>query len=121
MTQTFRIKRIYEPAAPDDGFRVLVDRLWPRGLSKQAARVDLWAREIAPSKELRQWFGHDPSRWDEFRRRYAQELEQPEQSAALAALRQALAPHARVTLLFAAHDQAHNNAVALLPHLRGHS
>lgn len=121
MTQRITIKRVYEAATPDDGFRVLVDRLWPRGLSKATAHINLWAREVAPSKELRQWFGHDPARWDEFQRRYAQELGQPEQAAALTALRQALVAHRRVTLLFAAHDESHNNAVALLPHLHATS
>ncbi len=121
MTHQIRIKRVYEAAAPDDGFRVLVDRLWPRGLSKATAHIDLWAREVAPSNELRQWFGHDPARWDEFRRRYEQELRQPEQAAALAALRQALAAHPQATLLYAAHDEAHNNAAALLPHLHARS
>jgi uncharacterized protein YeaO (DUF488 family) len=118
MANNLAVKRVYAPAAAEDGFRVLVDRLWPRGLSKASAHIDLWARDVAPSDALRQWFGHEPSKWDEFRQHYAQELAQPDKAAALAALRQALAGQPRATLLFAAHDEAHNNAVALLPHLR---
>lgn len=105
-----RIKRVYAEPAADDGLRLLVDRLWPRGLSKEKARLDDWLKELAPSDELRKWFGHDPARWEEFRERYRQELAgRPE---ALARLR-ALAARETVTLLFAAHDEAHNNAVVL--------
>ena len=105
-----RIKRVYAEPAADDGLRLLVDRLWPRGLSKEKARLDDWLKELAPSDELRKWFGHNPARWEEFRERYRQELAgRPE---ALARLR-ALAARETVTLLFAAHDEAHNNAVVL--------
>lgn len=104
------IKRIYEPPAAADGYRVLIDRLWPRGLSKADARLDQWCRELAPSAELRRWFGHDPARWPEFRQRYTAELDA--RPAALAAL----AERARagpVTLLYAARDGRHCNAVVL--------
>lgn len=105
-----RLKRIYAPAAPHDGARVLVDRLWPRGVSKARAALTLWCKDAAPSTELRQWFGHDPSRWDEFRRRYRAELRH--RDAALAAIRD-LAGHGPVTLLYAARDERHNEAVVL--------
>lgn len=110
MTSMLRIKRVYEAPADDDGVRVLVDRLWPRGLSKMAARLDLWLKEVAPSNELRRWFGHDPARWAEFQRRYREELkQQPEVLEQLVTL----AARGRLTLLFAARDEAHNNAVVL--------
>lgn len=105
-----RIKRIYEKPDADDGFRVLVDRLWPRGLKKEAAALDAWHRELAPSDALRRWFGHDVARWPEFRRRYVAELR--DKGEALEALR-ALARERRLTLLFAARDEAHNDAVVL--------
>lgn len=107
-----RVRRVYEPPEPQDGFRVLVDRLWPRGLSKEAARVDLWARELAPSDRLRRWFGHDPLKWEEFRRRYREELSR----SPARELVQQLAERARrgtVTLVFGARDEQHNNAVVL--------
>jgi uncharacterized protein YeaO (DUF488 family) len=105
-----RLKRAYDPAAADDGVRVLVDRLWPRGVKKADARVDRWFKELAPSAELRKWFGHDPERWEEFRRRYRAELAgKGEQLDELRKLARAQA----VTLLYAAHDEAHNNAVVL--------
>ncbi|MEM7203619.1 MAG: DUF488 family protein [Planctomycetota bacterium] len=106
-----RTKRVYDDADPDDGYRVLVDRLWPRGVAKDRAQVAAWARELAPSDELRRWFDHDPNRWDEFARRYAQELEQG--SPALADLQQRLGAGERITLVFGARDREHNNAVAL--------
>jgi uncharacterized protein YeaO (DUF488 family) len=109
------VKRVYEPVAESDGQRVLVDRLWPRGLSKEKAHLDLWLKDIAPSDELRHWFGHDPALWDEFQKRYRAELE--DRGEALAALR-ALTAKGKVTLLFAAHDEEHNNAVALAAYLR---
>lgn len=110
MTLMLRTKRVYEAPADDDGVRVLVDRLWPRGLSKTAARLDLWLKDVAPSNELRHWFGHDPARWAEFQRRYREELkQQPEALEQLATL----AARGRLTLLFAARDEAHNNAVVL--------
>ena len=105
-----RIKRIYDPPAPEDGRRVLVDRLWPRGLAKEAARIDEWLKEIAPSDALRTWFGHDPARWEEFRKRYREEL--GGHGEALERLR-AETKRGTVTLLFAAKDSAHNNAVVL--------
>jgi len=114
--QRIHLRRAYEAPQPDDGLRVLVDRLWPRGLGKSRARIDLWPREIAPSDELRRWFAHEPSRWKTFRARYRDELAtRPE---ALSALLE----HCRgatVTLLFAARDVEHNNAVVLREVLMG--
>jgi uncharacterized protein YeaO (DUF488 family) len=105
-----RIKRVYDAPAGDDGFRVLVDRLWPRGLTKDAAKVDLWLKDIAPSDLLRKWFGHETANWEEFRRRYSDELADAGDflDRLLAEARQGT-----VTLLYAAHDQEHNNAVVL--------
>jgi uncharacterized protein YeaO (DUF488 family) len=105
-----RIKRIYDPPDAADGHRVLVDRLWPRGVAKETARIDEWLKELAPSAVLRQWFGHDPARWEEFRDRYRAELaaQQP-----LLAQLQARGRSQTVTLLFAAQDREHNNAVVL--------
>lgn len=111
-----RLKRIYEPAAPEDGSRILVDRLWPRGVSKEAAHIDLWLKELAPSDALREWFGHDPEKWPEFRVRYFRELKSREES--LGVLREK-AKEGIVTLLFGAADTAHNNAVALKEFLEG--
>ncbi len=105
-----RIKRIYEPPAAADGRRVLVDRLWPRGMSKDEAKVDEWLKEISPSAELRTWFGHDPAKWKEFRTRYREELKH--QGELLDRLRTE-ARTGTVTLLFAAKDEEHNNAVVL--------
>jgi uncharacterized protein YeaO (DUF488 family) len=105
-----RLKRAYEPAAPDDGKRILVDRLWPRGLSKDKAALDDWIKEIAPSTELRKWFGHDPARWAEFQRRYRIELRQ--HGVLLDRIR-SLAKTQTVTLLYAARDEEHNDAVVL--------
>jgi uncharacterized protein YeaO (DUF488 family) len=110
-----RLKRVYDKPAKADGRRVLVDRIWPRGLTKKQARIDEWAKEIAPSDRLRKWFGHDPARWEEFNKRYAGELskkrEQAEQLARAAKKR-------TVTLLFGAKDINHNNAVALKEYLQ---
>lgn len=111
-----RLKRAYEPAAEGDGTRILVDRLWPRGVSKADAALDRWLKEIAPSTSLREWFGHDPARWQEFRRRYKQELQQ--HAAELEELR-ALARHGTVTLLYGARDEEHNDAVVLRDVLLG--
>ncbi len=111
-----RLKRAYEPHAASDGARILIDRLWPRGVSKAAAAVDLWMKEIAPGTQLRKWFGHDPARWPEFRRRYAAELR--EQGERLRDLR-ARARRGPVTLVYAAHDEAHNDAVVLRDVLLG--
>ncbi len=105
-----RLKRAYEPTSPDDGARILIDRLWPRGLSKEKAALDEWMKEIAPSTELRQWFGHDPERWPEFQRRYRAELRQHTEE--LDRIR-ALAKKQRVTLVYSAHDEEHNDAIVL--------
>lgn len=107
---TVRIKRVYDVPADEDGCRVLVDRIWPRGLPKSEARIDRWLKEIAPSTELRRWFGHDPSRWNEFRSRYRGELEG---SSALVQELVGKARSASLTLLFSARDQQHNQAVVL--------
>lgn len=109
-----RIKRIYESAGPKDGYRVLVDRLWPRGLSKEKAQIDLWLRDVAPSSALRVWFGHDPARWPEFRTRYHAELRR--NSEALAPLVQR-AKTGVSTLLYSARDERFNQAVALKAYL----
>jgi uncharacterized protein YeaO (DUF488 family) len=106
------LKRVYDEPAPSDGTRVLVERLWPRGLSKERAHIDLWLKEIAPSKELRTWFGHDPEKFAEFRRRYEAELAAESGQEALATLRN-LAKQGPVTLVFAARDTEHTNAVVL--------
>ncbi|WP_045836414.1 DUF488 domain-containing protein [Hyphomicrobium sp. 99] len=105
-----RLKRAYEPAATDDGVRILVDRLWPRGVSKEKAALDEWEKDIAPSTELRQWFGHDPARWPEFKRRYRDELRQ--HTDILKRIRALTKTHT-VTLVYSAHDEEHNDAVVL--------
>lgn len=109
-----RIKRAYEPVARTDGRRVLVERLWPRGVKKSALHADAWLKDVAPSTELRKWYGHDPERWPEFRRRYRNELKANERawSPLLAA-----AARRRVTLLYAAHDPLRNSAVVLRDYL----
>ena len=112
---TIKLKRAYDEAAKDDGFRVLVDRLWPRGVSKDDANIDLWVKDIAPSDELRKWFGHDPDKWTEFQTRYTKELDAL--GNALEALRDAVKKHDTVTLVFGAKDTEHNNAVALRDYL----
>jgi uncharacterized protein YeaO (DUF488 family) len=108
------VKRIYEAPSPSDGRRILVDRLWPRGVRKADAHLDAWMKDVAPSTELRRWFGHRPERWDEFRRRYVEELKA---NPAMAELRK-LAGAGHVTLLFAAKDEAHNEAVVLSERLK---
>ena len=105
-----RIKRIYEEPSADDGLRVLVDRLWPRGISKARAQVDRWEKDISPTTELRHWFGHDPAKWEEFLQRYRAELE--DKKELLSQLHEE-ADERTVTLLYAAKDEEHNNAVAL--------
>jgi len=110
-----RLKRAYEPAVPADGYRVLIDRLWPRGVSRERAKLDAWERELSPSTALRQWFGHEPSRFDEFRRRYVEELRG--QRPRLAALRRR-ARDGTVTLVYSARDAEHNDAVVLAEVLR---
>ncbi len=109
---TVAIKRVYDQPEPGDGTRILVDRLWPRGLSKERAKVDAWLKEVAPSNDLRKWFGHDPEKFAEFRRRYEAELASGPGQEALARLRD-LARQGPVTLVFAAHDSEHNDAVVL--------
>jgi uncharacterized protein YeaO (DUF488 family) len=104
-------KRAYEHPAPHDGFRILVDRLWPRGLSKEKAHIDLWLKDIAPSTELRNWFGHDPAKWLEFQQRYRAELKHNEQ---LLATIRAQARKTPVTLVYGAKDEQHNDAIVLL-------
>lgn len=111
---TIAVKRAYEPAAAGDGCRVLVDRIWPRGVSKEDAAVDAWVKEVGPSTALRKWFGHEPAKWPEFKRRYFAELAEraAEVDAVLAAC-----DGPRLTLVFGAKDEAHNNAVALKEYL----
>ena len=110
----FKLRRVYESPAADDGLRVLVDRIWPRGVAKEDLKFDLWMKEVAPSTELRKWFGHDPAKWKKFLVRYHRELdEQPELVEKL----RSLARKGNVTLLYAAKDEAHNNAVGLRGHL----
>jgi len=111
-----RLKRAYEPPAADDGTRILVDRLWPRGVSKEHAALDQWMKDISPSTELRQWFGHDPARWVEFRRRYAEELHQ---NGELLSQLRSLARQGPVTLVYSAHDEVHNDAIVLRDLLLG--
>lgn len=113
---SIRIKRAYDPPAADDGYRVLVDRLWPRGVTKEAAALDRWMKDVAPSPALRVWFGHDPARWDAFRRRYASELDA--RSEEVAFLREKAASGA-LTLVYAAKDTEHNGAVVLRDYLLG--
>ena len=105
-----QIKRAYEPPAPDDGTRILIDRLWPRGVKKEALALNQWAKELAPSTELRLWYSHDPALWPEFRRRYAAELRP--HAELLESLR-ALARQGTITLVYSARNETHNNAVAM--------
>ncbi len=107
-----QIKRTYDPPDPADGHRILVDRVWPRGLSREAIAVERWARDLAPSDDLRRWFAHDPSRWEEFRRRYRVELAAPEREADLEELVE-LARRGAVTLVYSAADREHNQARVL--------
>jgi uncharacterized protein YeaO (DUF488 family) len=111
---SIHLKRAYEAASEDDGYRVLVDRLWPRGVSKQDAKIDLWLKEIAPSTDLRKWFGHDPAKWEEFRKRYAEELDNhPEIVKQLTIL----VEKQHVTLIYSAKNEEFNQAVALNAYL----
>lgn len=107
-----RIKRVYDPLADDDGYRILIDRLWPRGLSKEKAHVDLWLKEIAPSTELRKWFQHDPAKWDEFGKRYRKELAGRKEE--LQKIKELEKEHGNGTLLYAGKDEAHTHALVLL-------
>ena len=108
-------RRAYEAASRGDGRRVLVDRVWPRGITREKLKADAWVKDVAPSGTLRKWFGHDPARWDEFRRRYFKELD--DNPEGLEALYSKLRGTRRATLLFGARDEAHNNAVALIQYL----
>ncbi len=110
------IKRVYEEPKEGDGTRILVDRLWPRGLTKERAKVDLWLKEVAPSNELRKWFAHDPKKWTEFQARYKDELKEHPDGLGLLKLE---AKKGAVTLLYGAHDAEHNQAVVLEKMLRG--
>lgn len=111
-----KLKRVYENPLPNDGLRVLVDRLWPRGLTKERAAVDLWLKDVAPSTELRKWFGHDPARWKQFQTRYRKELQ--EKKDALQLLKQKSRGHT-VTLVYGARDEEHNEALVLKQILAG--
>jgi len=111
-----RVRRVYEQPSPDDGVRLLVDRLWPRGLSKDAAHLDEWVKDVAPSDDLRRWYGHEPERFAEFRRRYVAELREPERAEALARLAEA-ASRRTVTLLTATKDAEHSQAAVLAEQL----
>ena len=111
-----KLKRAYELPAADDGTRVLVDRLWPRGVSKEHAALDQWMKDISPSTELRKWFGHDPARWEEFCRRYTEELHQ---NAELVSQLCSLAREGPVTLVYSAHDEVQNDAIVLRELLLG--
>lgn len=108
------IKRIYEAASEDDGFRILVDRLWPRGLRKEKAKVNLWLKEIAPSNDLRKWFSHDPGKWEEFKERYFEELEDKKDLIDLILKK---TEEGKITLLYQAKDEKFNNAIALKEYL----
>jgi len=115
---SIKIKRIYEPYSPDDGYRILIDRLWPRGIRKEDARIDIWLKEIAPTTTLRKWFDHDPAKWDEFRQKYHAELDK---SAAVDELLSYVHNHKVVSLLFAAKEEKYNHAIVLLQFINNHS
>lgn len=114
---SFEVKRAYEPAAGKDGRRILVDRVWPRGLSKDELHLDGWYRELAPSTQLRKWFGHDPERWADFRKRYTSELKRDEVRERLKELA-AMGKRGRVTLVYGARDEKHNQAIVLRDYLK---
>ncbi len=109
-------KRVYDIWHQDDGFRVLVDRLWPRGLSKEKAHVDVWLKDVAPSTELRQWFGHDPEKWEEFRKKYKKELK--DKNTFIRQLKDLEKQYTNITLLYGAQDMDHNEAVVLIDILK---
>lgn|SRR6478672_11547138 len=111
------LKRAYEEHSKNDGLRVLVERLWPRGLTKERAAVDLWLKEVAPSPELRKWFGHDPARWEQFQERYRRELQEKKDAVRLLKQKTKEGP---VTLIYAARDEEHNGALVLKRFLQGH-
>ncbi|MFZ1077943.1 MAG: DUF488 domain-containing protein [Nitrosotalea sp.] len=110
-TKTIKIKRVYEKYKKDDGFRILIDRLWPRGLSKNKSKVDLWLKDIAPSDELRKWFSHDPKKWDDFKMKYKKELKS--KLELIRKVEQIEKEKGIVTLLYSAKDEEHNNAMVL--------
>jgi uncharacterized protein YeaO (DUF488 family) len=110
-----KLKRAYEPPEEEDGYRILVERLWPRGLSRERIKIDLWIKDAGASPELRTWFGHDPEKWEEFRRRYFAEIRQRPEVIEL--LKDTLRKEGTITLIYAAHDEQHNNAVALKEYL----
>lgn len=110
-----KIKRIYEEPDAKDGFRILVDRIWPRGVKKEEAAIDIWLKEIAPSTKLRKWFNHDPEKWEEFREKYFSELKE---SLALTELKELLKNHKIITLLYSAKDEQHNQARAIAEYLK---
>ncbi|HRN90620.1 MAG TPA: DUF488 domain-containing protein [Candidatus Saccharibacteria bacterium] len=112
---TVQIKRIYDEPAETDGYRVLVDRLWPRGVSKEKAALDEWIKEVGPTDELRKWFGHQPERYSEFKTKYQKELDS---SPAFKELKDIVSKHKNVTLLYSAHDSEHNQATVLLDYLK---
>jgi|SRR5579884_720737 len=116
---TIAIKRVYEPASPSDGVRVLVDRLWPRGLKKQEAKIDEWLRDLAPSNELRRWYHAQPDQWEAFRKKYLQELTQPDRQEGLHRLYELAHGKKRLTLLFASKKETQNNATVLKELLDG--
>ncbi|MEO7201406.1 MAG: DUF488 family protein [Candidatus Tumulicola sp.] len=113
MTPTIELKRAYDKPARSDGFRILVDRLWPRGMKKEAFRFDVWAKELAPSTELRKWFAHDVSKWSEFRSRYRSELTRSHASKSIRELLDASKPAKTITLVYGAKDTEHNEAIVL--------
>lgn len=110
-----KVKRVYEEAEEEDGFRILVDRLWPRGLSKEKARINIWLKEIAPSDELRKWFSHNPEKWEEFKRRYWEELDKKPEVIKIIKAKEI--EHGTVTLLYGSKEEKYNNAYALLSYL----
>ncbi len=110
-----RVKRVYDPASREDGFRILVDRLWPSGLGRDEAGIDLWLKEVAPSTRLRKWFGHQPDRWREFKRRYFLELKEKEEQVKI--IEELERRHGVITLLYSARNPKYNNAVALKEYL----
>ncbi len=113
---SIQVKRIYESPSAEDGFRILVDRLWPRGIKKDDAKIDLWLKDIAPSDTLRKWFNHVPEKWEEFKERYGQELEENQDLVSQLSLH---VKKGNVTFLYAAKNETHNNAVALCKYLLG--
>lgn len=111
-----RLKRVYDQASKEDGFRILVDRLWPRGMPKDKVKADLWLKEVAPSDDLRKWFSHDPKKWQEFKKRYEKELKDKQEL--LRKMKQAEKEKGTVTILYSAKDEEHNQAVALAAFLQ---